>query len=206
MDAGKVAVIYLNSPKDLNSLSEQLKSELSRALTSLSRCPTTKVIVLLSKLPKAFCAGANIKEFTEKTHESSILHDTFAEISNVLGTLRKPLICGVNGVALGGGLEVVLHADIVTCSEDAKFGLPELKLGLMPGLGGTQRLAKVIGKFRTMKYVFTSDTFNAEEAKQMGLITDIFKKEVLHEETIKLAKRIAEKALATLAFAKDSIK
>ncbi len=98
-----------------------------------------KVIIILSKVEKAFCAGANIKEFADggTTYESQIKGDIFEKISETLMNLKKPLIIGVNGVALGGGLEIVLHGDIIVASEDAKLGLPELRLGLIPGMGGT---------------------------------------------------------------------
>lgn len=120
-----------------------------------------KVIVMLSKVDKAFCAGANIPEFTDKTYQSSLRKFPFKIIYDSAKSVRKPIVCGCNGVSLGGGLELALFSDIIICSEEARFGLPELKLGLIPGIGGTQALAKLIGRTNAMRYILTSENFNA---------------------------------------------
>lgn len=129
-------------------------------------------------------------------------HDTFEALSHILSNLKKPLIVGVNGVALGGGFEMALCADIIVATEDARFGLPELKLGFIPGIGGTQRLSLLAGRNNAFRYILTSDLMSSTEAKQIGVVSAITKKEELKEECIKLAKRITEKSLYTIIVAK----
>ena len=116
------------------------------------------------------------------------------------------MIAAVNGMAFGGGLELALMSDIIVCRDDAQFGLPEIKLGLIPGLGGTQKLSKIAGKVIATKYILTGEFFNAESALKMGLVSDIFKKETFKEDVLKLAKKISDKAMTTLITAKKAIK
>lgn len=129
----------MNSEKDFNSLSVEMKSHLVKSVNELEKSNDVKVIVLLSKVKKAFCAGANIKEFENRSSKDFENNDIFAEIHDTFYNAKKPIIAGVNGVALGGGCEISLLCDVIFCSEEARFGLPELKLGLIPGIGGTQR-------------------------------------------------------------------
>ncbi|CAD8150340.1 unnamed protein product [Paramecium pentaurelia] len=206
LDQEQIGIIYLNSPTDLNSLSSQMKKELCAAVIELDKDSNIKVIVILSKLDKIFCAGANIKELSDCSYESQQISDIFYEIHNVFDSLRKPLIMGVNGVALGGGFELALNGDIIIASEDAKLGLPELKLGVIPGIGGTQRLTHLVGRTTAMKYILTSDQITAQEALNRGIVTNVVKKEQLREECIKIAKRISEKSLYTLIVCKTAIK
>lgn len=135
----KIGYIYLNSPSDYNALSQTMRSAISEAVRSHEASQDVKVILMLSKVPKAFCAGANIKEFQGKSSKDFENNDIFKEIHDTVYNAKKPIISGVNGVALGGGCELALLTDVVFCSEEARFGLPELKLGLIPGIGGTQR-------------------------------------------------------------------
>lgn len=135
----KIGTIYMDSQKDYNALSAEMKANLVRSVKEFEASNDVKVIVILSKVKKAFCAGANIKEFENKTSADFKNNDIFSEIHDTFYNAQKPIIAGVNGVALGGGCELSLLCDIVFCSEEAKFGLPELKLGLIPGIGGTQR-------------------------------------------------------------------
>ncbi len=155
----QIATISLNSPSDLNVLSHPMRQELSQLLTTLDQDPQVKVIILQSLLPKAFCAGANIKEFLSISSESYSRSDVFEPFSTILSNMKKPMIAAVNGVAAGGGFELVLACDIVICSEDAKFAFPEIKLGLIPGIGGTQRFTKIVGKSIASRYIF-SDKFS----------------------------------------------
>lgn len=150
-EATQVGIIYLNSPKDLNALDNAMMAEIGSALGYLNGRQNVKVIVLLSKVSKAFCAGANIKEFSVGALEQYMKHDTFQGICNSFSNAVvnvdncvKPVICGVNGVAFGGGFELALLCDILFFKDDAKVGLPELNLGLIPGIGGTQRY--IVGK------------------------------------------------------------
>ena len=150
--SNQIATISLNSPSDLNVLSLPMRNELSQLLTTLDQDPQVKVIILQSLLPKAFCAGANIKEFTAISSESYSRNDVFEPFSTILSNMKKPMIAAMNGVAAGGGFELVLACDIVICSEDAKFAFPEIKLGLIPGIGGTQRFTKIVGKSIASRY------------------------------------------------------
>lgn len=131
----------MNSPKDLNALDSDMKEDIVAAVTALDRNPQVKVIVLLSRVPKAFCAGADIKEFkvSHGSYEQYLSDDVFKRICNALTQAVKPIVCGVNGLALGGGCELAMLCDILLFREDARIGLPELNLGLIPGMGGTQR-------------------------------------------------------------------
>jgi enoyl-CoA hydratase/carnithine racemase len=135
----KIGYVYLNSPSDLNALSHEMRGAISEAVRSHERSNDVKVILFLSKVPKAFCAGANIKEFQGKTSKEFDNNDIFKELHDTVYQAKKPILAGINGVALGGGCELALLTDVAFCSEEARFGLPELRLGLIPGIGGTQR-------------------------------------------------------------------
>ena len=135
----KIGYIYLNSPSDMNALSIEMRTAISGAVKNYEASSDVKVILFLSKVAKAFCAGANIKEFQGKQAKDFENNDIFKELHDTLYSAKKPIITGVNGVALGGGCELALLSDVAFCSEEARFGLPELRLGLIPGIGGTQR-------------------------------------------------------------------
>jgi len=203
---GSVGVISLNSPKDLNALSHDMRADFIAALNLLEKDSRIKVVLLQSKVDKIFCAGANIREFPSITYESQILNDQFIEFTTTLDKFKKPIIASVNGGAFGGGLEIALLCDIIICSDDAKLGLPELKLGLMPGFGGTQRLYRALGKYLTMKMILTSEPITGTMAKNYGLVTAIYNKEELQAEAMKLAKKIAEKSISVLILAKEVLK
>lgn len=135
----KIGFIYMKSDKDFNALSEEMRGHLVKSVKEFESSKDVKVIVLLSQVKKAFCAGANIKEFQDKKTSDFKNNDIFQEIHDTFYEAKKPIVAGVNGVALGGGCELSLLCDVVFCSEEARFGLPELRLGLIPGIGGTQR-------------------------------------------------------------------
>ena len=139
----KIGFIYLDSPSDFNALTSEARANISQAVRDHEASKDVKAILLLSKVPKAFCAGANIKEFQNKKSKDFENNDIFKELHDTIDNAKKPIIAGVNGVALGGGCELALLADVVFCSEEARFGLPELRLGLIPGIGGTQRYSFV---------------------------------------------------------------
>lgn len=135
----KIGYIYLNSPQDLNSLHFEARQAIAKSVRTFDASNDVKVILIMSKVAKAFCAGANIKEFNEKTSKDFENNDIFKDLHDSLYGAKKPIISAVNGVALGGGFELALLSDVIFCSEQARFALPELKLGLIPGIGGTQR-------------------------------------------------------------------
>jgi len=187
-------------------LSTPMRSELSTLLSTLDRDPQIKVIVLQSQVPKAFCAGANIKEFTPLSSESYSRDDIFEPFSTILTNLKKPMVAAVNGVAAGGGFELVLNCDIILASEDAKFAFPEIKLGLIPGIGGTQRFTKIVGRSIASRYVLTGEFFNAQQAKTWGVVSEVYKVEDLKKEALEVAKKVADMSMYTAIAAKDAVK
>ena len=201
-----IGVISLNSAKDLNSLSIQMRNEIISALKLLDNDKKIKIIILQSKVDKIFCAGADIKEFPGITYESQLKDDVFTEFCLTFDKCKKPIIAAINGGAFGGGLEIALMCDIIICSDDAKLALPELKLGLIPGFGGTQRIYKVLGKYLAMKMILSSEPITGTMAKNYGLAVAIYNKEDLNLEALKLARKIAEKSVHVLLIAKDTLK
>ncbi|KRX06100.1 hypothetical protein PPERSA_09712 [Pseudocohnilembus persalinus] len=204
-DEGRIGIIYLNSPKELNALSDQMRYEISTKINALSQNDQVKVIVILSKCEKAFCAGANIKEFSDLTYEKQNIQDKFYNLDRALSDCVKPIVAGVNGYALGGGLEVALACDIIILQEGAKLGLPELSLGLIPGLGGNIRLTNQIGQYNASRLILSGEMISAEKALHLGLGTEILKKENFQENVINFAKKISAKSMTALIAAKKSI-
>ncbi|KAM3128582.1 hypothetical protein pb186bvf_019279 [Paramecium bursaria] len=205
LEQDQIGIVYMNSPKDLNCLSAQMKKELISALKQFDNDNDIKVIVLLSKLAKVFCAGADIKDFLSSSLQTQLLNDLFKDIHDEVSGLKKPLIVGVNGFAFGGGFEISLLADIIVGTENTKFGLPELNLGIIPGIGGTQRLSRLIGRTNAQRYILTGDTIDSQEAYKYGIINVLVKSEELKDKCIELARKISSKSLYTLMVAKQSI-
>src|SRR5438552_18011124 len=164
-----VATVTLNRPQALNALNAPLLSELVDALTKLDADPAVRCIVITGN-EKAFAAGADIKEMADATAVEMYERNNLARWQRVQ-RVRKPIIAAVSGFCLGGGCELAMHCDIITASETAKFGQPEINLGVMPGAGGTQRLSKVVGKYRAMELILTGRLFDAQEALRIGLVT-----------------------------------
>lgn len=182
-----VCVITLNRPKVRNALNTELRQKLADMFIQLNDDPQTKAIVLTGG-DKVFAAGADVNDFlTAKTVDVYLRHSE--RYWDAITNCRKPIIAAVNGYALGGGCELAMHADIIVAGKSAKFGQPEIKIGLMPGAGGTQRLFRVIGKHKAMKLILTGDMISAEAADQMGLVSEV----VDDKTTIKRAIEIAEK-------------
>lgn len=166
-----VAILQLNRPEAKNALNLALRQELAQKFDELSSNKAVKVIVVTGG-EKIFAAGADVKDFlTASTSEVYLRHTELYWKS--ISDCRKPIIAAVNGYALGGGCELAMHADIIIASEDAKFGQPEVRLGLMPGAGGTQRLLRAVGKYKTMLLVLTGKIFSAKEAAEMGLVSEL---------------------------------
>ncbi|WP_201511782.1 enoyl-CoA hydratase [Psychrobacter alimentarius] len=185
--ANGICVITLNRPKVRNALNTELRQKLADIFIQLSDDPQTKAIVLTGG-DKVFAAGADVNDFlTAKTVDVYLRHSE--RYWDAITNCCKPIIAAVNGYALGGGCELAMHADIIVAGKSAKFGQPEIKIGLMPGAGGTQRLFRVIGKHKAMKLILTGDMISAEAADQMGLVSEV----VDDETTIKRAIEIAEK-------------
>jgi len=198
-----IALIQLNRPKELNALNLQLMAELRDALKALDENEDVRVIVITGN-EKAFAAGADIKQMANKSAIDMLKTDQFSTWDQIRKT-RKPLIAAVSGFALGGGCELAMTCDMIVASETAMFGQPEIKIGVMPGAGGTQRLTKAIGKASAMEMVLTGSFITAAEAKDFGLINKVVPVELYLSETMKLANKIAEMSPIAAMLAKESI-
>lgn len=184
-----VAVLTINRPEARNALNLELRQELSKVFQYLSSHASIRAIVITGG-EKVFAAGADIKDFTTATTAQMYLRHTEQYWQSIVDC-TKPIIAAVNGYALGGGCELAMHADIIIAGQSAKFGQPEIKLGLMPGAGGTQRLLRAVGKFKTMQIVLTGKIFSAAEAERMGLVSEVVEDKKTIQHAIETAKTIA---------------
>ncbi|MDP3409433.1 enoyl-CoA hydratase [Bosea sp. (in: a-proteobacteria)] len=200
---GKVGVITLNRPQALNALNGQLIAEINMALDGFERDPGIGCIVLTGS-EKAFAAGADIKEMQGRTYPETYLDDKFADWDRV-GQRRKPIIAGVAGFALGGGCELAMMCDFIIAADNAKFGQPEINLGVIPGAGGTQRLTRAIGKAKAMDLCLTGRMMDAAEAERAGLVARIVPLADLMTEVMKAADAIAAKSLPSALMVKESV-
>ena len=184
-----VALVEIHRPEARNALNLELRQALSETFQALNQNPAVRAIVITGG-EKVFAAGADIKDFTTATTAQMYLRHT-EQYWQSLVDCSKPIIAAVNGYALGGGCELAMHADIIIAGQSAKFGQPEVKLGLMPGAGGTQRLLRAIGKFKTMLLVLSGKFISAEEASQMGLVSEVVEDENTITHALEIAKTIA---------------
>lgn len=200
---GRVALITLARPRALNALNIQLIAELNLALDQLESDPNIGCIVITGSA-KAFAAGADIKEMAELAFPQIYLDDFFATADRIANR-RKPIIAAVAGYALGGGCELALMCDFIYAGENARFGLPEISLGVLPGIGGTQRLTRALGKSKAMEMCLTGRQMDAHEAERSGLVARVLPIETLLEETLRVAQDIAAKSLPATMMVKESI-
>ena len=198
-----VALIQLNRPKELNALNLQLMTELKETLKILDDDDHVRVIILTGN-EKSFAAGADIKQMAGKTAIDMLNVDQFSTWDQIKKT-KKPLIAAVSGFALGGGCELAMTCDMIIASESAKFGQPEIKIGVMPGAGGTQRLARAIGKAKAMEMVLTGNFISAEEALHYGLVNKVVPTEMYLEAALELAEQIAQMSPVAAKLAKEAI-
>jgi enoyl-CoA hydratase len=198
-----IALIELNRPKELNALNLQLMGELRDTLKTLDADETVRVVVLTGN-EKAFAAGADIKQMADKTAIDMLLIDQFSTWDQIRKT-KKPLIAAVSGFALGGGCELAMTCDMIIASETARFGQPEIKIGVMPGAGGTQRLTKAIGKAKAMELVLTGRFISAEEALAYGLVNKVVPVEMYLLEAMQLASEIAAMSPIAAQLAKEAV-
>lgn len=198
-----IALIQLNRPKELNALNRQLMNELKEALQQLDEDDQVRVIVLTGN-EKAFAAGADIKQMADATAMDMVKLDQFSAWDQIKKT-KKPMIAAVSGFALGGGCELMMHCDLVVASETARIGQPEIKIGVMPGAGGTQRLTRSVGKALAMEMVLTGRFFTAEEVLRVGLINKVVPVELYFAEAMNLAKLVAENSPVALKLAKEAV-
>lgn len=201
--APHIALVQLNRPKELNALNLQLMNELKEALKTLDEDPEVRVIIITGN-ERAFAAGADIKQMAGKGAIDMLKIDQFSTWDQIRRT-KKPLIAAVSGFALGGGCELVMHCDMVVASETAQFGQPEIKIGVMPGAGGTQRLPRAVGKVKAMEMVLTGDFISAEEALSVGLINKVVPVDLYLSEAVKLAQKIAAQSPIAVQMAKESV-
>lgn len=200
----EVGLIRLNRPEALNALNSQLLTELGKALRSMDQNEKVRCIVLTGS-EKAFAAGADIKEMGEKSFVDMFSEDMFTPQSEAILSIRKPIIAAVSGYALGGGLELAMMCDFILCSDTAKFGQPEINLGVPPGMGGTQRLTRFVGKSKSMEMNLTGRMMDAAEAERAGLVSRVIPAADLVEEAKKVAQKIAEKSQLTVMAVKEAV-
>ncbi|MCI3880068.1 enoyl-CoA hydratase [Acinetobacter higginsii] len=198
-----VGLISLNRPQALNALNTELISEINQALDELEKDREIGCMVLAGS-EKAFAAGADIKEMADLNFPD-IYFDDFFHLADRIAQRRKPLIAAVSGYALGGGCELALMCDFIYCADNAKFGLPEITLGVIPGIGGTQRLTHAIGKAKAMEMCLTARQMGAVEAEQSGLVARVFDKHELLQQTLQAAESIAARSLTANMMLKESI-
>jgi enoyl-CoA hydratase len=200
---GKVGLIRLNRPQALNALNRALMTDLTHALNAFEADANIGCIVITGS-DKAFAAGADIKEMAEKTFAEAYLGD-FAANWDRAATVRKPVIAAVAGFALGGGCELAMQCDILIAADNAKFGQPEIKLGVIPGIGGTQRFTRAVGKAKAMDIILTGRMMDVNEAERAGLVARIVPLANLLDEAIKTAETIASMSLPSVLAAKEAV-
>ena len=201
---GKVGLVRLNRPKALNALCDELISELGHALDDFEKNDEVRCVVLTGS-EKAFAAGADIKEMAPKTYMSAYMEDFITNGWEKGTVCRKPGIAAVAGFALGGGCELAMMCDFIIAADNAQFGQPEIKLGIIPGAGGTQRLPRFVGKSKAMEMVLTGRIMDAAEAERSGLVSRVVPAAELVEEAIKVAEGIAKLSMPVTILAKESV-
>ncbi len=198
-----IGVLRLNRPHVLNALSTSLMQQLLQGLKDLENDPEIKSIVLTGS-ERAFSAGADVKEMADATRSEIMVRDHLA-LWDAVARTSKPLIAAVSGFVLGGGFELAMNCDIIVASETARFGQPEINIGVMPGAGGTQRLTRIVGKYKAMEMVLTGAMISAEEAYRLGIVNKVVPAELYFQEAKKVAMEIAEKAPLAVKAAKQSV-
>ncbi|MEQ9146306.1 MAG: enoyl-CoA hydratase [Parvibaculaceae bacterium] len=200
---GRVALITLDRPDALNALNNQLVDELVSAVASFDANEDIGCIVITGS-EKAFAAGADIKEMAPKSYMDVYKEDLFAKAGEI-ADCRTPLVAAVSGYALGGGCELAMMCDFILAADNARFGQPEINLGVIPGIGGTQRLTRFVGKSKAMEMCLTGRMMDADEAERAGLVSRVVAKDTLLEEALAAAKTIAEKSLPVAMMAKEAV-
>lgn len=197
----KIALIKIDRPKFLNALNKLTIQELSTCFEDLEKNKHVRAIVLTGEGQKSFVAGADIKEFItfDKEQGKQLSKEGQSLLFNKVASLSKPVIAAINGFALGGGLELAMSCHVRVASDNAKLGLPELTLGLIPGYGGTQRLMQLIGKGRALEMILSSEMISAESALKYGLVNHVFSQDTLLDRSIALAVKIAENSPLAVA-------
>ena len=202
-EEGPIGTVQLNRPKVLNALNFEIMSELVSALEELDREVAIKVVILTGS-ERSFAAGADLAEMSQSTPVDLVLGRRF-ELWDRIRKISKPIIAAVSGYCLGGGNELAMNCDIIVASETATFGQPEVNVGIIPGAGGTQRLPRVVGKYKAMEMILTGKSISADEAYRIGLVNRVVPPESLMEEAKKIATEIASKPPISIRSAKEAI-
>ncbi|MEN5197618.1 enoyl-CoA hydratase [Pseudomonas wadenswilerensis] len=200
---GKVGLVTLNRPQALNALNVQIVGEINQALDQLEADPNIGCVVLTGSA-KAFAAGADIKEMADLRYPQIYVDDLFSDADRIANR-RKPIIAAVAGFALGGGCELAMMCDFILAADNAKFGQPEINLGVLPGMGGTQRLTRAVGKAKAMELCLSGRLMGAEEAERAGLVARVVPQAELLEEALKVAATIASKSIPMTMMVKESV-
>jgi enoyl-CoA hydratase len=200
---GRVGLVHLHRPKNLNALNAKLSRELLHALRTFDQNDAIGVMIVTGS-ERAFAAGADIEEMVRKTPAQFRAENYFGEFDEI-AKLSKPIIAAVSGYALGGGCELALLCDIIIAAESAQFGQPEIKLGIQPGIGGSQRLTRAIGKSLAMELILTGRMMPAAEAKAAGLVASVVAQDNLMQEALRLANTIAEYNSPAVRSAKEAV-
>jgi enoyl-CoA hydratase len=203
---GRVAILTINRPDKLNALSQQVRNEVLTALGELEGDASVGVVVVTGAGEKSFIAGADISEFAGRGPMDQREAMRFPRLYDVMSSYPKPVIASINGFCLGGGCELAMSCDIRIASEKARFGQPEIKLGLIPGGGGTQRLPRLVGLGNAMRLTLTGDMIGAAEAKEIGLVDLVVPHEELRSRTMELANKIAAMSPLTVKVTKEALR
>jgi enoyl-CoA hydratase len=201
---GRVGLITLNRPEAMNALNAALMAELALALDDMEANDEIGAVVVTGN-EKAFAAGADIKEMKDKTFMEAYLGDFLTRDWERVATCRKPVIAAVAGYALGGGCELAMMCDFIIAAETARFGQPEITLGVPPGLGGTQRLTRLVGKSKAMEMCLTGRMMDADEAERAGLVSRVLPADALLDEALKAAETIAKLSLPAVLMIKEAV-
>jgi enoyl-CoA hydratase len=197
-------LIRLNRPDALNALNTQMMRELADAVTAADQNDKVRCIVITGS-DKAFAAGADVKEMASKGFSDAFVENLFTRECEAIQRVRKPVIAAVSGYCLGGGCELAMMCDFILASDTAKFGQPEINLGIVSGMGGTQRLTRFVGKSKSMDMHLTGRFMDAAEAERSGLVSRVFPAKALVEEALKVAEKIGEKSRVTAMLVKEAV-
>jgi len=201
---GRVALVRLNRPQALNALCDQLMEELGQALRGFDADPAVAAIVITGS-EKAFAAGADIKEMQGRSYPAVYLDDFIGKRWEAVTQVQKPVIAAVAGYALGGGCELAMMCDMIIAGDNARFGQPEINLGVIPGAGGTQRLTRAVGKSKAMEMVLTGRMMDAQEAERANLVARVVPAAEVVEEAVKVGEKIAALSAPAVAVAKEAV-